>query len=197
VSRLRKEARGRECQIRAPGVCNGDPDTVVLCHVRMIGISGMGHKANDLLGAHGCGSCHSLVDGQGGYMFTKEERRLLLLEGVIRTIAILIDEGKVAEKAALMAEVDALIADLAEARRFNLEYLKSNNELSGALQDAILAKEEAQSSYLAAHDLGQLLAGNLKAAILAKEAAEVRAVMWEEGAKELRRRLDTVRGEHG
>jgi hypothetical protein len=130
-------------------------------------------------------------------MFTKEERRLLLLEGVIRTIAILIDEGKVAEKAALMAEVDALIADLAEARRFNLEYLKSNNELSGALQDAILAKEEAQSSYLAAHDLGQLLAGNLKAAILAKEAAEVRAVMWEEGAKELRRRLDTVRGEHG
>ena len=39
------------------------------------------------------------------------------------------------------------------------------------------------------------LMAEVEALILAKDAAEVRAVMWEEGAKELRRRLDTVRGE--
>ena len=32
----RKEARGRDCQIRIPGVCSGDPSTVVLCHLEAV-----------------------------------------------------------------------------------------------------------------------------------------------------------------
>ncbi|HFR8650170.1 TPA: nuclease domain-containing protein [Escherichia coli] len=32
---LRKAARGRECQVRIPGVCNGNPDTSVLAHIRL------------------------------------------------------------------------------------------------------------------------------------------------------------------
>lgn len=35
MANLRKEARGRECQIRIPGVCNGNPETVVLTHYRL------------------------------------------------------------------------------------------------------------------------------------------------------------------
>lgn len=46
---LRKLAKGKECQIRIPGVCCGDKDTVVLCHFRMAGISGAGLKSPDLL----------------------------------------------------------------------------------------------------------------------------------------------------
>ncbi|WP_435653218.1 nuclease domain-containing protein, partial [Proteus mirabilis] len=44
MANLRKEARGRECQIRMPGVCNGNSETVVLAHYRMSGICGTGIK---------------------------------------------------------------------------------------------------------------------------------------------------------
>ncbi|EFO2125822.1 hypothetical protein DP030_24335 [Escherichia coli O106] len=31
---LRKAARGRECQVRIPGVCNGNPETIrIECHM--------------------------------------------------------------------------------------------------------------------------------------------------------------------
>lgn len=33
---LRKAARGRECQVRIPGVCNGNPETSVLAHIRLV-----------------------------------------------------------------------------------------------------------------------------------------------------------------
>lgn len=45
---LRREAIDRECQIRLPG-CEGAP--CCLCHFRMSGISGMGMKSPDWLGA--------------------------------------------------------------------------------------------------------------------------------------------------
>lgn len=96
MSDLRKLARGRECQIRIPGRCNGMPETVVLCHYRLPGVlSGLGMKSADWCGAWGCSDCHSVVDGQRGSWveFPREFRDLLLLSGVIRTLAILIDEG--------------------------------------------------------------------------------------------------------
>lgn len=43
MANLRKEARGRECQIRIPGVCNGNPETVVLTHYRLAGTCGNGY----------------------------------------------------------------------------------------------------------------------------------------------------------
>lgn len=30
MANLRKEAKGRECQVRLPGICNGNNETVVL-----------------------------------------------------------------------------------------------------------------------------------------------------------------------
>ncbi len=35
MANLRKEARGRECQVRIYGVCNGNPETTVLAHYRI------------------------------------------------------------------------------------------------------------------------------------------------------------------
>ncbi|EHP0911263.1 DUF1364 family protein, partial [Escherichia coli] len=39
---LRKAARGRECQVRIPGVCNGNSETSVLAHIRLAGLCGTG-----------------------------------------------------------------------------------------------------------------------------------------------------------
>jgi len=86
---LRNLARGMPCQIRMPGVCNGNPETTVLCHLRMSGISGMGLKANDLLGAWGCSDCHRYVDTHG------IDGRTALLEGMARTQALLLERGYV------------------------------------------------------------------------------------------------------
>ena len=63
---------------------------MVLCHVPNMSV---GSKSPDLLGAWGCHSCHDYVDGRS-YPALKEDRRLALLEGVIRTQRILIEEGK-------------------------------------------------------------------------------------------------------
>lgn len=93
---LRKAARGRECQIRIPNHCLRDTETVVLCHVRFPGITGMGMKAPDIFGSYGCFACHQICDGQRKSEFTFEQRRLFLLEGMLRTQTILLNEGKLA-----------------------------------------------------------------------------------------------------
>lgn len=96
MTNLRKQARGRDCQIRSP-VCSFNSDESVLCHVRINGISGMGLKAPDLLAAVGCAPCHALVD-TGRYQdveLTKDDRDLYLLKGVMRTQAMWIKEGLV------------------------------------------------------------------------------------------------------
>jgi hypothetical protein len=92
---LRKLAKGRDCTIRIPGHCLNDNDTVVLCHIRMAGVTGMHLKSNDIHGAYGCFACHQIVDGQRNSEFTFEERRLFLLEGMVRTQAILLSEGRI------------------------------------------------------------------------------------------------------
>lgn len=93
MTNLRKLAEGKPCLIRVPGYCNGNWLTTVLCHLRMIGISGGGMKSPDVLGAHGCGSCHDVVDGKTKTEFTYDERRLMLLEGIARTQDWYVSEG--------------------------------------------------------------------------------------------------------
>ena len=98
---FRREARGRECMIRSP-VCSSNREETVLAHLRMVGISGMGLKAPDLLGAWSCARCHTLVDtgrytapdGSYDVQLTRDDRDLLLLKGMARTQAQLIKEGK-------------------------------------------------------------------------------------------------------
>lgn len=89
---LRKYARGKDCDIRIAGRCRGQPEYSVWCHVRMIGITGMGLKAPDVLGCVGCDICHGIVDGQIKDMYGPGERRLFLLEGVMRRQAKLVEE---------------------------------------------------------------------------------------------------------
>lgn len=87
---LRKAAQGNPCMVRST-LCNFDPHTTVLAHYRSIGISGLGIKAPDLIGAWACSSCHDLIDGRCHVAnLTKDDVRLLHLQGVVRTQAELI-----------------------------------------------------------------------------------------------------------
>lgn len=94
MTNLRKEAKGRECQVRLPGICNGNPETTVLAHFRMAGICGTGMKPNDLFGAWCCSSCHDEIDRRTRKT-DADYAKLSFLEGVIRTQATLMSEGKV------------------------------------------------------------------------------------------------------
>lgn len=92
MSNLRKEARGRECQVRIPGVCSHNPETVVLAHLNG---AGMGIKVPDPLGAWCCSDCHSVLDGRVKSEYPKTTLKLFHLEGVMRTLRFLISEGKI------------------------------------------------------------------------------------------------------
>lgn len=54
-------SRGAPCTFRIPGVCTGDVETVVPCHISD-GHTGRGVKASDLSVADGCHACHAVFD---------------------------------------------------------------------------------------------------------------------------------------
>lgn len=58
---LRKLAKGQECMLRLPGICNSNPETTVLAHVRR-GFYGMGIKPVDWCGVWCCSACHEAYD---------------------------------------------------------------------------------------------------------------------------------------
>jgi hypothetical protein len=79
--------------VRLEGICNHNSETVVLAHIRLSGVSGMGIKADDLLGAWACSACHDAVDRRFRTDLDRDYVRLAHLEGMVRTIAQLRKEG--------------------------------------------------------------------------------------------------------
>ena len=98
MSKLRNSAKGQQCQVRIPGVCNYDPDTVVLAHFRMPG-DGMGRKPSDTRGAYACSACHNEVDWRTSDSdLTRVETALAFAQGVFRTQDIMIADGLIEVK---------------------------------------------------------------------------------------------------
>ena len=93
MTKLRKEARGRGCMVRIPDVCNHNSETVVLCHYRLAGVSGIGMKSPDVIGAWACSACHDTIDRRAHTDLDRDYVRLLHLEGMARTLAQLNREG--------------------------------------------------------------------------------------------------------
>ena len=87
---LRKEARGRDCQIRLPGVCNFDAATSVLAHLNG---AGMGMKHDDIHASIACSRCHDAVDGRLKVDFGKDYLELAFMWGMVRTQKIWIKHG--------------------------------------------------------------------------------------------------------
>lgn len=90
---LRKAARGRPCQVRIPGHCDGGGETTVLAHYSLHGLSGRGMKSPDAIGAWCCAGCHAAVDGHTKCEYPRDLLRLWLAEGVFRTQNVLMQEG--------------------------------------------------------------------------------------------------------
>lgn len=78
-------SRGQQCTLRIPGVCNGDPTTVVPAHIRDRHKGG-GNKASDISVANACSSCHARFDGQLGAPLSEIEWLTYALRGLQETL---------------------------------------------------------------------------------------------------------------
>lgn len=90
--KLEKLAKGMDCMVRLPGVCNFNPETTVLAHFRMAGLCGTGIKPPSLIAAWSCSSCHDEIDRRTR-LLEGEFVHTAFLEGVIRTQYELIRKG--------------------------------------------------------------------------------------------------------
>lgn len=61
----RKSAKGKMCKLQIKGVCNHDPQTTVLAHLRMFGWAGTAQKPHDFLAVYACSACHDALDWRG------------------------------------------------------------------------------------------------------------------------------------
>ncbi len=86
---LRKHAQGKPCMVRIPNVCSHNVEETVLAHVRLAGVTGVGMKAPDILGAWCCSRCHEVTEREKG----DDSIQRAFLEGVVRTQDILVSEG--------------------------------------------------------------------------------------------------------
>lgn len=106
MSKITESARGEQCQVRYPGVCNHDPETVVFAHLNG---GGMGIKHPDTEGAYCCSACHDAYDGRVMHLSSADSWLVLgervshdlvrvyldtcFYEGCVRTRKILIEKG--------------------------------------------------------------------------------------------------------
>lgn len=91
--KLCDSARGQQCMVRIPGVCNHNPETTVLAHLNG---GGMSTKKSDLFGAFCCSSCHDLLDGRRKpFGYSREDIELMHRQGVERTQQWWLDNGLV------------------------------------------------------------------------------------------------------
>lgn len=94
MSKVRQSARGEECTLRFPEVCNWNPETTVFCHSnRQADGKGMGMKAR--IGAYGCSACHDVLDGRAHRPIgmSYEQMQDLFDAGVKRTQERLSEKG--------------------------------------------------------------------------------------------------------
>lgn len=89
---LRRAAMGQPCYVRLPEACNGNIETVVLAHLRVIGVSGMGIKSPDPLACPACSGCHDAIDRRAHMDLDREYVRTAHMEGVVRWQAKLIKD---------------------------------------------------------------------------------------------------------
>lgn len=97
---IRKAARGEDCTLLIPGVCNFNPETVVLCHSNVLEDGkGMGLKAPDTEACFGCSSCHDILDGRAPMppWMSAKTLRIAFLRARHRTHEILRRKGLISD----------------------------------------------------------------------------------------------------
>lgn len=91
--KLRDSAKLEECTLQIHPYCNGNPETVVLCHLPSG--SGMGQKSPDWLAVYGCSDCHDVLDGRRAIAAdsVKYEIESLMRMALFRTWERMIEKG--------------------------------------------------------------------------------------------------------
>jgi Protein of unknown function (DUF1364) len=83
---LRKLARGKDCVFRFPTICNRDPATVVLCHIKRGWCGSL--KPPDICAVYGCSNCHDVVDGRNTHHgWTRQEVDSMILRALIEQLS--------------------------------------------------------------------------------------------------------------
>lgn len=90
---LRKLARGQQCYLRLIPHCNGNPETVVLAHIRRGGIAGVGQKPCDFAAMPMCSDCHSVFDGRTKTAIQRTVIDAEALRGLVQWLSFVNEEA--------------------------------------------------------------------------------------------------------
>ncbi|WLD56901.1 DUF1364 domain-containing protein [Salinispirillum sp. LH 10-3-1] len=82
--KLRNSARGQDCTLNIAGVCNYNPETVVLAHLPDES-KGMGTKADDISACFACSACHDYIDGRAGGKMALQDTEWYMRRAMVRT----------------------------------------------------------------------------------------------------------------
>lgn len=98
MSKITESARGEECKVRLPDVCNFNSETTIWAHANGLSAGkGKGLKSPDALGTYACSACHDVIDGRvprpSG--MTREDVLLAFCEGHQRSFIKLLEKGLV------------------------------------------------------------------------------------------------------
>lgn len=88
-TKLRNSAKGQPCTFCIPRICNGDPATTVLAHIRDEH-KGVGNKADDYSAAFACSACHDAIDQ---HRLSREDELFFSLRALQRTQATWVRMG--------------------------------------------------------------------------------------------------------
>lgn len=93
--KLEQLARGQQCHLRFPAVCNGNRETTVLCHIRRGGLGGTGIKPPSICALPACSSCHDAFDGRAKSPHSRSQMDADALRGLCQWLAKLHNEGHI------------------------------------------------------------------------------------------------------
>ncbi len=87
---ITNSARGQQCTVRLPSICNHDKSTTVFAHLNGVR-HGHGVGIKTLFGAYACSACHDFVDGRTPNKWvSKDYLRAAHLDGVIETMGYIL-----------------------------------------------------------------------------------------------------------
>lgn len=102
MSKIRDSARGEDCTLQIHPYCNGNPATVVLCHLPSER-KGVALKSPDHWAAYGCSACHDVIDSRNPQAIQAlgwPEIERCMMRGLYRTQQRLIEKGLIIVKGA-------------------------------------------------------------------------------------------------
>ena len=90
--KIRDSAKGEECTLQIGGICDGDNDTVVLCHFG-VHSGGSARLNGDLSAGYGCMKCHNCIDRREYHSVSEADREFYMRRSMVRTLTRLFEKG--------------------------------------------------------------------------------------------------------